>query len=225
MKKLTVIVIFLFSFFTISAITFASSYKFVWYNTKIKIPVGDNAENYKNIPYAKLMVDGYFVNDAKITYSNTGDWLYFFEDINTSVVGEYKVWYKAYENTNYCPGTCTDYKCLITFSVVDEIAPQISILSPNIDIKLGNNDFDLSNNYIVKDNYDKEPIVNIIHSIDFNKIGTYKVNIKAFDSSLNEANQYFMVNIYGDVTPPTIKVLNDIIEIPLTAKEYDFYQI
>ncbi len=221
MRKFSIILILLFVFFTINLNINASSYKYVWYNTKVVIPVGENAEDYKNIPYARLMVDGRFKDDAKITYSNTGDWLYFFEDINTRVIGEYKVWYKAYENTNYCPGTCTDYKCLITFCVVDEIAPEISILNSIIDVKLGNNSYDLNSNFIVLDNYDKEPIINVIHSIDFNKIGKYKVNIKAIDSSLNEANDYFMVNIYGDITPPTIKIIKDIVEIPLTATLYD----
>ena len=47
-------------------------------------------------------------------------YLCFLSNVNTTRVGTYKVWYKAYES-NYIPGTCTDYKCLVTskFKTID----------------------------------------------------------------------------------------------------------
>lgn len=221
MKKLSIFLFLLISFLCISISTFAASYKFEWYNTYVEIPVGDSSEKYKNIPYARLYVDGAYATDARVTYNYTGDWLYFFEDINTKVVGEYKVWYKAYENYKYCPGTCTNYKALITFRVVDKIAPKITVLNNHLLLERGTSNYDFSKNIKVTDNYDSKPDISISHSIDFNTNGIYSVYVYATDSSNNQSYAEFDVEIYGDVTPPVIKVSNPIVEISLTTSNYD----
>ena len=221
MKKISIFLLFIVSFLYISIVTSASSYKFEWYNTYVEIPVGDSSEKYKNLPYARLYVDGRYASDARVTYNTVGDWLYFFEDINTNVIGEYKVWYKAYENYKYCPGTCNNYKALITFRVVDKIAPRITILNNNLKLKRGISDYDFLKNVKVTDNYDNNPEINISHSIDFNTNGIYPVYVYATDSSNNQTASVFNVEIYGDVTPPIISITSPIVEISLTTSTYD----
>lgn len=220
-KKISIFLLFLASFLCITITTLASNFKFEWYNTYVEIPVGDSSEKYKNIPYARLYVDGRYASDARVTYNTVGDWLYFFEDINTNEIGEYKVWYKAYENYKYCPGTCNNYKALITFKVVDKISPRITVLNDHLILKRGIKDYDFLKNIKVTDNYDTKPDISISHSIDFNTNGIYPVYVYATDSSNNQSNVQFNVEIYGDVTPPVISITNPIVEISLTTNNYD----
>lgn len=215
--KISIIIFILLMFFIPKA--YAKTYKFFWYNTCVEVPVGASIEAYKNQPYAKLKVNGIFVRDAVITYSTVGDWLYFFEDIDTTKIGDYYVWYKAYENTKYNPGTCTDYKCLINFKVVDKIKPTISIVKDKISVAKGTTDYDLKNNIIVKDNYDENPEISL-SEVDFNTAGVYLVNVKVIDSSQNEANATFEVEVY-DIAPPKIIIYNKTVTLFLSETTYD----
>ena len=106
----------------------AKSYSYRWDNTTVKIRVGSSIEDYKEIPRAKLYIDGILMSDAKITYDRKGDFLYYLKDVNTNVCGTYYVWYKAYENKKYRPGTCTNYRAKIKFDVIDDTSPEIRSL-------------------------------------------------------------------------------------------------
>ena len=110
----------------------AATWSYKWSDTTIEVPVGSSIYDYENIPKAKLYKDGIELPNTDIKIVTTGDWLYYLVNVNTSVVGEYYVWYKAYEY-NYVPGTCHDYKCLITFKVVDKESPTIIKLTDNIE--------------------------------------------------------------------------------------------
>ena len=87
----------------------ATTYYYEWENTIINIPVFSSLEKYQDIPRAHLFVDGVEV-DCDLKYNIEGDWLYYLSNVNTSKVGEYKVWYKVYENRLYKPGTCKGYR-------------------------------------------------------------------------------------------------------------------
>lgn len=80
---------FLLSFFFINVE--AVSFKFIWQDTTVEIPLGGTLENYKNIPIARLYKNGDLLSDANVTYNTEGDWLFYFKDVNTYKVGTYKV--------------------------------------------------------------------------------------------------------------------------------------
>ncbi|MGM9969148.1 MAG: hypothetical protein ACI35S_01990 [Anaeroplasma sp.] len=203
-KKVLFIILFViicFNFINVDAAT----WKFEWFNTVVHVPVGSQIEDYRYKPYAVLYRDGQALTDSNISYLTEGDWLYFYKDIDSQTVGEYKVWYKAFENEKYCPGTCNGYKCLITFIVEDNIAPTISAINSVINIRRNSyNDNELldklKTNVICKDNY-SECDIRLDYSIDISSIGRYKVDVTAVDESGNSTSIDFYVNIFEDRYP------------------------
>ncbi len=178
----------------------AAVWSYEWYNTEIEVQVGDSIYNYNELPYAKLYRDGILLEDAQINIIDKGDWLYYLTDVKTNKVGTYYVWYKAFENSKYIPGTCHNYKCLVTFKVVDKISPNITGLIDNIRIKKGS-EYSLSDYFEITDNYDKELRVEYYESIDISKAGHYECSIVAVDSSGNSSSHFFVVEVYDDVAP------------------------
>lgn len=214
--------LFMFIFFIMNAYA-SSTFNYVWTNTKITIPVYSSINDYKDIPKATLYRDGIVLSDANITYNQEGDWLYYMKNVNTSKVGEYKVWYKAYDD-KYIPGTCTDYKALITFYVRDLESPSLKIINEELYVRRGN-DYDLNNNIVVKDNYCKDLNVTFNHNIDFNTLGEYDVNVVVKDDDGNHVNGYFKTIIYDNLVEPIISMnsIGDEISIPLN-KSFDLKQ-
>lgn len=211
---ISLIAIFLFLPFTV----LAASWKFMWINTTVDVPVGASIEDYKNVPKAFLYKDGICITDSNVTYNTEGDWLYYFKDVDTYTIGQYHVWYKAYD-AKYSPGTCTGYKALITFNVIDNIKPKITINQSYFYIKRGN-EFDLSKNYNAKDNYKLES-VEVLHEINNKRVGNYDVSVIAKDSSGNQAISKFKAIVYENEAPViSCDSLGDIIQIPLN-KEVD----
>lgn len=196
----------------------AASWKFVWKNTTVDVPLGAPIEDYKNVPKAELYKNDVLLIDTAVTYNTEGDWLYYFKDINTSKLGEYLVWYKAYDS-KYSPGTCTGYKTLVKFVVKDTISPDITINNEYYYIKRGS-EFDLSSNYNVKDNHGLSEIKES-HFIDQTRIGSYPVNIIAKDLSGNQSEASFTAIVYESQAPViTSDCAGNCIEIPLN-KEFD----
>ena len=142
MKKYILLVLFSL-LITFGIKSYASTWSYKWYDTTVEVPVGESIYDYEKIPKAKLYKDGVELEDADVTIVTTGDWLYYLANVNTEVVGEYKVWYKAYEY-NYMPGTCHDYKCIITFKVVDKEKPKIIPITDSIRISSGTSNYNLS---------------------------------------------------------------------------------
>ncbi|MBR6071240.1 MAG: hypothetical protein IKP77_00225 [Acholeplasmatales bacterium] len=177
----------------------ASTWKYVWNNTTITIPVGESFDKYMDMPVATLYRDGYPLNDANITYNTEGDWLYYSKNVDTTHCGVYKVWYKCFDN-KYIPGTCTGYKCLVTFYVKDLEAPNLEILEDEVSIKRGST-YDFKNNVSYSDNYSSLVTLDFSSSFDPNILGTYKVNVKATDEGGNVTTKSFNVNVYDDSVP------------------------
>jgi hypothetical protein len=151
-----------------------------------------------------------------------GDWLCYLADVNTSKIGEYEVWYKAYDSL-YSPGTCTGYKSLINFIVEDKTKPTITTISDIYRIKRGQ-EYDLSKNYIAYDNYELKEVKEV-GTIDINQIGIYDIKVVATDTSNNQTVEEFQVEVYED-SYPVISCLipGDTITIPLNG-DYDISSI
>ena len=216
MKKYILLVLFSL-LITFGIKSYASTWSYKWYDTTVEVPVGESIYDYEKIPKAKLYKDGVELEDADVTIVTTGDWLYYLANVNTEVVGEYKVWYKAYEY-NYMPGTCHDYKCIITFKVVDKEKPKIIPITDSIRISSGTSNYNLSDYFNFIDNYDKNLDIDFINNIDTKKAGIYDCSIVVLDDSLNEARYDFKVEIYNTGTPPRIEKLVDKIKIKKDSK-------
>ena len=192
-----------------------SAWKYVWDNTSITIPVGESYDKYKNLPIATLYRDGTPLTDANITYNTEGDWLYYSKNINTSKVGTYKVWYKAYES-KYIPGTCTDYKCLVTFYVKDLINPVIKAINDEVNIER-NTEYDLMNNIVVTDNYSSNVKVEFSGNTKFDTIGSYNIDAKAIDEGGNVSKCSFTVNVFDNSKPIIEALSGDEINVELNG--------
>lgn len=196
----------------------AASWKFEWNDTIVTIPLGKSINDYKDIPKARLYKNGVLLDDAKITYNQEGDWMFYLSDVNTSKAGEYEVWYKAYESSKYYPGTCPGYKCKVRFIVADVTSPTINVINSKVKLRR-NSEYDLNSNIIVTDDNDITLNPVFTHSIDFSKIGLYDVKVFVADSVLNKAEASFQVEIYEE-KPPTIIYLNqgNKLKIPLNGE-------
>lgn len=177
------------------------AYRFKWSNTTVTVPLSSDLDDYKYVPTAKLYIDNKLAEDAVITIDPNGDWLYLLEDVDVNEVGEYKVWYKAYE-TKYKPGTCTDYKTLVTFKVVDTISPVITQLSDRIVFNV-NEEISLDKYFKFSDNYSSDIKVNYYYTIDNSKSGIYDAKVVAIDSNNNSSELNFTIEII-DPNYPTI---------------------
>lgn len=203
MKRIIALILSTISIFILfNAKIYAASWEFIWHNSTVDIPVGESLSDYKDIPYANLYRDETLLADANISYIKEGDWLRYLSDVDTTKVGTYKVWYKAYENQKYRPGTCTGYKCLITFNVVDTIKPFINILSNRIKIDSKSEDISLEElnnilieNVVYNDNYSSVEI-RFEHNIDLKKCGVYECLATALDESGNYDRCMFEVEIF-----------------------------
>ncbi len=226
MRKIFCLLIF-FTICLFSIDVYGASWHYEWENVYVEVPLYASLNNYDDLPKASLYKDNELLSDANINYNKTGDWLYYYKDVDTSKPGEYKVWYKASES-RYKPGTCQNYKQLITFKVVDKTSPEIILLKEEISIPLMTKDIDYGDYYTIKDNIKDDCIISIDDSlVDYNKVNNegYKVSIEAVDSSGNKAVAYLKVKVI-DMAGPVITFLGDeeehnYIEVEKNA-EYDF---
>lgn len=203
MKRIFVLVVMLFiSTISIQAYGASKSYRIVWSNTSVEVPLYGDIDEYKYIPKASLYIDNQKKDDAVISISTEGDWLYLFNDVNVNKVGEYKVWYKATE-TKYKPGTCNGYKQLVSFKVVDNVKPEIYQLSSDISFAQGET-ISLDKYFKVSDNYSKNLKIEYFYSIDNTKCGTYDAKITATDESNNTTTMNFSITIYNSELPKIV---------------------
>ncbi len=225
MKRITFAIFVLFiTLFSLNS--YASSFKFVWENTLVEVPFGDSVEKYKDIPRANLYVDNKIASDAAITYNRDGDWLCYLKDVDSTVLKDYYVWYKAYENEIYKPGTCTDYKCKVQFKIVDNEAPTIKILNNDININSTVSSFDPLSNVSIYDNCDKD--LNIAFSPKFEElgIGSHKIIIDATDASGNKSEASYNLNIIDSSLPYFVRVKADelVFDINSTPSLEGYYE-
>lgn len=200
MKKLIWICFCFFSFCVSFAKASASSWRFEWTDTIVHIPVGAPLEEYKAIPKAMLYRDNILQADAEITYLREGDWLYYLSGVNTSVIGEYEVWYKAYENNKYRPGTCPGYKCKVKFIVEDTIAPVVEVLQEYVRIRRGET-FSPLDNVRAKDNYFSDIKLSYTGNLDMSKPGIYTISVYAEDGANNRSELQYEVEVYENQFP------------------------
>ena len=215
-KYISLIIVFMLLFINIDL--HATSYKFVWEDTLVVVPYGESVEKYKDIPKAHLYVDGKIVEDANVTYNRDGDWLCYLKDVDSTILKDYYVWYKAYENDVYRPGTCTDYKCKIQFKIVDEVSPTIKILNDNVNINSNISNFDILSNVSIFDNCDDD--LNISYSPKFETlgIGSHEIKIYATDKSGNSSEASYNLNIVDSTLPYIIKTKSDELLFDLGTK-------
>lgn len=208
-KYILAILIFISIISMLSVRGYCATYRYEWKNTVVDIPIGQSLDRYRFIPKADLYIDDKLVTDAVITYRCEGDWLYFLKDVDTAHVGEYKVWYKAYETSKYRPGTCNGYKSIIVFRVIDNQSPVINVLSDEISFRRTATNLSLSddelknkllNNVVVKDNYSSVSI-QFDESIDTTIPGKYEVKVIAYDENYNYSTAKFNFYVYEDRKP------------------------
>ncbi len=228
MKKLLKINIFIISIALVLLITIfntgavGETFSYKWTNTYIEIPVGESIDKYKDIPEAKLYRDNVLLSDTSISYDQEGCFMYYFKNVNTTKTGTYKVYYKAFEK-KYNPGTCLNYRVLITFHVVDKTPPKLNIINRDINLRRGNT-IDFNDNITCSDNY-SNCVVSFQESVDFNKVGSYEVLATVKDDSGNYTSDKFTVNIFSDSKPViTCNLAGDTYKIPYNG-EYDIKSI
>lgn len=86
----------------------------------------------------------------------------------------------------------------IDINIVDTVPPLIWNASTYTVVK--GNEFDYSN-VLCGDNYDSKPECSVVGDYDTNKIGSYKLEFKAVDSSGNEITSPFTLNVVESLTP------------------------
>ena len=201
MKKMMISIstLFMAIIFLCIGVSASSTWKYVWSNTTITIPVGESFDKYMDMPVATLYRDGVPLKDANITYNTEGDWLYYSKNVDTTKCNVYQVWYKCFDN-KYIPGTCTGYKCLVTFYVKDLEAPRIDVIENEISVRRGTS-YDFSNNISYSDNYSNEIKLDYTSNFDCNIVGTYKVVVKASDEAGNTNTASYNISVYDDSVP------------------------
>ncbi|MFA5693216.1 MAG: hypothetical protein WC907_06315, partial [Acholeplasmataceae bacterium] len=177
-----------------------------WFNITVDIPLGESLNNYKENPYATLMIDNKIINDPLMYYEYEVNHTTF-SVINTNYVGKYHVDYRVHFPTY---GFSSDQK--ITFNVYDDIKPTIiadDSLTFEVNTKLPNFK-DLIDYY---DNYDETNDLTLkIDSSKVNEkvIGTYNVFYEVTDLSNNKETFIQSINIV-DTTPPVVTLKSEIV--------------
>lgn len=178
----------------------ASVFSYRWENVHVEVPLFASIYDYSILPKASLYKDGKLLTDTNITYDTNGDWLYYLKDVNTAKPGQYSVWYKAYES-NYKPGTCNNYKQLVTFTIYDNEAPVINLLNKEIEIPKETEKFDFTSLVTVTDNLNDYTLSINSSSVNFKAIGDYEVYYKATDSSGNYDEETLLVHVVDTAAP------------------------
>ena len=200
MKKIVFLFLFIFCFF-FKFTVLAQTYRIVWdeSTTYIDVPLGANINQYKDIPKAYLYINNELKNDAEMSYLTSGDWLYLLSDVNTSIVGEYKVWYKASE-LKYSPGQCEGYKTLVTFNVIDNIEPIIVSIPTEMTYLIGADKPSYLNFILANDNSGVCNIVIDDSNVIYDVVGIYPLYVSV-DDGYNVIKRSFNINVKDPIGP------------------------
>ena len=145
-------------------------------HAKIKVELIDNLdiEVYSDIKLKDLIknINGKLIENKKI---------------NTKKIGKKEINFKYINEENI--------KVNYTFhiNIVDKTKPLIT--GPTTITLYKNSNIDLNKKFFCGDNYDDEPVCEIIGDYDKSNIGTYYLTYKATDSSKNESKINFKLNI------------------------------
>lgn len=110
--------------------------------------------------------------------------------INTDVVGEKELeFYYTYMDQKYIYRT--------NIEVVDTVKPKI--FGSGTKTVLVGYDGDLCNSFTYGDNYDGEPLCQVVGEYDFDKVGKYDIEIVVRDNSGNSSNYNVTLNVVEEI--------------------------
>ncbi|WP_026391705.1 hypothetical protein [Haploplasma modicum] len=171
-----------------------SSYRVVWNNIKIDIPLNSSPGEYFNLPEAKLIDDKGNIVSKNCFYEEVNHTTT--KVINTKHVKTFRVDYKATFPDYFISNTESIY-----FNIVDTIAPEFiyveDIIEPVGKKLLDKNE--IISNIIYKDNYysNDDITINIygLSLVNVNIPGKYKITIEIFDPSynINKVERYYII--------------------------------
>lgn len=174
--------------------------KVQWIWDFIEIPLYEAIEDYRYLPEAKLYLDGFWVVGAEVIYTRNGVERTFISTVNTSIVRNYTIYYKA---------TFPDYNLSsihpIIFSVVDQIPPVIYEI-PEKTMMVGGAFPSFIEGITYGDNYDDfEDLVLTFQTSHITKdiVGTYQYGVIVTDRSGNQTKRVGTLHII-DLIPPVI---------------------
>lgn len=207
MKK---IIIFIFIWFLFEINVYASNINFIWENTEVFVKVFDDISFYEDIPTVKVYKDN--ISYPVTLYKNAeGTSL---SIVNTSKIGSYKVYYRAYVDE-----LAKAESKAITFIVIDDLCPNIDI-GDDIYVEYGSN-YDLLD-IKCSDNYELKEVIIDDTLFNPNKLGDYKVKYIAYDTSNNYSIKDVTIHLI-DSSPPEI-ICNSYKKIDIYDYDYNFLE-
>ncbi len=192
-----------------------------WFNTVVDVLLNADLDDYLNIPYAALMVDGDIV-DSAVYYQKNGVNYTFVTTINTGIVKTYTLYYEA-----YFPAYDIRDVAEITFNVIDDVAPKITRV-PVFHMEVGDDPPDLSVGFLYDDNYDHQDglIVYIDDfGVNYHVIGIYDITYRVIDSSYNETSAISTIFIVDTVCPSIQQTQPIVIERKDTSSLLRYFTI
>lgn len=171
-----------------------------WVFDFIEIPVYEALEDYRYLPEAKIYIDGFLVVGAEVSYTRNGVERTFISTVNTSIVRNYTIYYRA---------TFPDYNITSTqpiiFSVVDKIPPTIHDI-PEKTMMVGGFFPAFEEGITYSDNYDDSTDLMLsfqISHITKHIVGVYHYGVIVIDRSGNQTKKVGVLHVV-DLIPPTI---------------------
>lgn len=157
-----------------------------WVFDFIEIPVYEALEDYRYLPEAKIYIDGFLVVGAEVSYTRNGVERTFISTVNTSIVRNYTIYYRA---------TFPDYNITSTqpiiFSVVDKIPPTIHDV-PEKTMMVGGSFPAFEEGITYSDNYDDSTDLMLsfqISHITKHIVGVYHYGVIVIDRSGNQTKK------------------------------------
>lgn len=202
MKKLLIAFLILLAV-PLSIVCATSSYYFVWENTQIDIPVGDALDNYLLLPKATLYLDGSPTNHyvGMLWGEDDTDPDY----IDTSVVGTYKLTYRAVSDI--------EEKTTVLFNVKDFISPVVNQIQ-DISVPAFSKP-NYSAYFTYSDNYYSKSDLTITYNdlnVNYNIPGKYHLFVSVTDKSENTTTLDAMVEVRV-LESPKYKEVSKVYEI------------
>ena len=183
------------------------TWRVVWENDVVIIPLYESAEDYRYVPVATLYIDGEPVIDPNMYYETNGVERTFFSTINTTIVKRYSVRYRVFFPSYHLQSAHT-----IVFHVVDQIAPWLTEI-PTFEMALGQKVPDFKAGLMVQDNY--YPIKDLQITVDSSLVrstipGSYPIFYHVSDPSGNTKVASTTLRV-RDLSPPEITLKKPVI--------------
>lgn len=184
---------------------------FIWNKTEVTVPLYDNFEDYLDEFDVSFYYKGQVVPNAYVKVEL--DDMYY----NDFVVSTKDVGTKQVKLIATVRGYSTYDKRDVLVHIVDEQMPMITQIKPLI-ITL-NQKITLDEYFLIKDNYAIESAYLLDDKVNYTKLGTYPINIVAFDKSNNKIIKTYNLYIV-DKEKPSIEVAN-FIEVNYGDEDFD----